>query len=252
MLLPVSVYIVAHNEADRIGKAVGSVRGWVDEMVVVDSGSSDGTVALCESLGARVLHNPWPGYGMQKRFAEDQCKHRWLLNLDADEEITPELANEIQALFADGEPAEAGFVLKIRDLLPGEKRLAATAHTDFRIRLYNRNKARIEASVVHDPVIVEQGQTRMLANPALHRSYRNLSHAIEKMNAYTNMQANYLHERGVALATLRLVTEFPLSFIKAYILRGYVTRGKRGLIYSIHYAYARFVRLAKYVEKRDD
>src|SRR5438105_2601638 len=118
--LPISVFIIALNEADRIGCAIESVREWVDEIIVIDSGSSDDTVKLADSMGARVLYHAWKGYGLQKRFGEEQCRNRWLLNLDADEEITPALAEEIQGLFADGEPELAGFILRIRDLLPGE------------------------------------------------------------------------------------------------------------------------------------
>ncbi|MEP2437055.1 MAG: glycosyltransferase, partial [Roseibium sp.] len=79
--LPISVFIIAKDEADRIGRTITSVRDWVDEVIVIDSGSSDGTVAVAEQLGARVLENAWPGYGPQKRFGEDQCRNDWLLNL---------------------------------------------------------------------------------------------------------------------------------------------------------------------------
>jgi glycosyltransferase involved in cell wall biosynthesis len=99
--LPLSAFIIAKNEADRIPAAIKSVVGWVDEVIVIDSGSEDETVAVAESLGARVVFNEWPGYGLQKRFGEDQCRNDWLLNLDADEEITSALAAEIKAKFDD-------------------------------------------------------------------------------------------------------------------------------------------------------
>ena len=82
---PLSVFIIALNEADRIGRTIAAVRSLSDDIVLVDSGSTDGTQALAESLGARVIHHDWPGYGQQKRFAEEQCRHAWLLNIDADE-----------------------------------------------------------------------------------------------------------------------------------------------------------------------
>src|SRR3954462_15727335 len=94
--LPLSVFIIAQDEADRIGDAIRAVRDLTDDLVVVDSGSSDGTQAVAAALGARVIHNPGPGYGPQKRFAEDQCRHPWLLNLDADEVVPPHLNNEIR------------------------------------------------------------------------------------------------------------------------------------------------------------
>ncbi len=87
--LPLSVFIIARDEADRIARPIESVIGWVDEVIVIDSGSTDETVAVAEQLGARVIRNDWPGYGPQKRFGEDQCRNDWLLNLDADEEVTP-------------------------------------------------------------------------------------------------------------------------------------------------------------------
>src|SRR3954463_10532396 len=103
-MLPISIFIIAQNEADRIGDTIRAVRGLSDDVVVIDSGSTDGTQAAAEALGARVIYNPWPGYGPQKRFAEDQCRHKWMLNLDADEVTPPGLFQEIIALFANGEP----------------------------------------------------------------------------------------------------------------------------------------------------
>lgn len=249
--LPISCYIIAKDEGDRIAITINSVREWVDELIVVDSGSKDDTVAVSESLGAKVIYNEWPGYGFQKRFAEDQCKHHWLLNVDADEEIPVELRNEIHALFAHGEPETAGFIFQIRDLLPGEKKLAWLAHTDFRIRLYNRNKGRIEASLSHDPVVIEQGNTIMLKNPMLHRSFRSLSHMLAKINSYSDTQIADLQHKGLRFANLRLLTEIPMAFFKCYILRAYALRGWRGFIYAVVYAHGRFVRIAKYVERKN-
>lgn len=248
--LPVSVFIIAHNEADRIALTIDSVRGFADEVIVIDSGSTDDTVARAEKLGARVLFNAWNGYGLQKRFGEEQCRNRWLLNLDADEEITPALATEIRALFASGEPPLAGYILRIRDLLPGETQLAPLAHTNYAVRLYNRDKARFSDSPVHDTVQIMQGDTRMLDAPVLHRSFRNIAHALEKMNYYTTMQADNLRRKGMKFPMLRLLTEFPVAFFKGYILRGYIMRGRRGLIYAVIYAFTRFVRIAKYLERK--
>jgi glycosyltransferase involved in cell wall biosynthesis len=252
MKLPVSAFIIAQNEADRIGTTIHSIREWVSEIIVVDSGSTDDTVKVAEKLGARVFSNKWEGYGLQKRFGEEQCKNRWLLNLDADEEITPELAAEIQALFKDGEPTVAGFVLRIRDLLPGERVLSRFAHTNFVLRLYNFQKARFSDSPVHDSVIVREGHSLLLAQPVLHRSFRSLSHLLEKMNSYTSAQAENLMKKGVRFARLRLLTEFPFAFFKDYILRGYILRGRRGFVNAVTYAFTRFIRVAKYLEIKAD
>ncbi|MBY0407885.1 MAG: glycosyltransferase family 2 protein [Rickettsiales bacterium] len=248
--LPISVFIIALNEADRIHVPIASVKDWVDEIIVVDSGSTDDTVSIAASQGAKTYHNPWPGYGLQKRFGEDQCKNRWLLNIDADEEITPALAAEIQALFANGEPPEAGFTLRIRDLLPGEQKLSRFAHTNFVLRLYNREKGRFSDSPVHDSVLTS-GPTRTLTQPVLHRSFRSLAHMLEKMNAYSSLQAQNLLKKGMTLPYARMLIEIPFAFFKDYILRGYIFRGRRGFINAVMYSFGRFIRIAKYLELKD-
>lgn len=248
--LPVSVFIIAKNEGDRIGVAIDSVRAWVDEIIVIDSGSTDDTMKAAELHGAKVLFHAWQGYGLQKRFGEDNCKNRWLLNLDADEEITPALAKEIVALFAAGEPPCAAYTFRIRDLLPGETKLAPFAHTNFVLRLYNKEKARFSDSPVHDSVMVREGNTAMLTHPVLHRSFRSFSHAIEKMNSYTTAQAENMRGKRVHFPGLRLIFEFKIAFLKAYFVRGYMWRGACGVTYSLIYAFGRVMRLAKYLELR--
>jgi glycosyltransferase involved in cell wall biosynthesis len=210
----------------------------------------DDTVSVATFLGAKVFYNAWPGYGLQKRFGEDQCRNKWLLNLDADEEITPELAREIQALFTGGEPQMPGYIVKVRDLLPGEKKLAWLAHTNFCIRLYNREKGRFSDSPVHDSVILHNGEAGKLQAPVLHRSFRNISHALQKMNSYSSAQAENLRKRGLALLHVRLGLEYSFAFYKAYLFRLYILRGWRGFIYANLYAFGRMVRIAKYWEEK--
>jgi glycosyltransferase involved in cell wall biosynthesis len=118
--LPLSVFIIARDEADRIGPTIRAVRALTDDLVVIDSGSSDGTPEVAASLGARVIHNAWPGYGPQKRFAEDQCRHLWLFNVDADEVVPENLAEEIRGLFAEGAPQADGYEVPITEVFPGE------------------------------------------------------------------------------------------------------------------------------------
>ncbi len=250
MRLPISVFIIAKNEADRITTTINSVKDWVDEVVVIDSGSSDDTVSVATFLGARVLYNEWEGYGLQKRFGEDECRNNWLLNLDADEEVTEELAQEIQGLFAAGEPPMSGYIVKVRDLLPNETKFALLAHTNHCLRLYNRDKGRFSESPVHDSVIMNDGEAvGRLKALVRHRSFRSVAHAIEKMNSYTTAQAeNLIAKGGLSFARTRLVIEFPISFFKAYLLRLYILRGMRGIIYANIYAFGRVMRIAKYLE----
>lgn len=249
--LPISCFIIAKNEADRIAITIESVKGWVSELFVIDSGSTDDTVKVAESLGAKVIFHAWPGYGMQKRFGEEQCGHNWLLNLDADEEVTPALAREIATEFSAGEPQLAGFVLRVRDLLPGEKRLAPFAHTNYCLRLYDKRKARFSESPVYDSVIVEQGETKVLKHPVLHRSFRSLGHMLDKIHLYSAAQAEAKRDKKLSpLLYLRLPLEMPLTFFKPYLMRMYILRGWRGFLYSGVYAYGRAHRIYKLIQTR--
>ena len=248
--LPISVFIIARDEADRIGAAIDSVHAIANEVIVVDSGSTDDTVAVAESRGAQVLFHAWHGYGPQKRYAEDACRNDWLLNLDADEEATPALVSEIRSLFANGRtPASAFFRVHIKDVFPHETAPAPWAYGYNQIRLYDRRVGQFSDSPVHDTVrpprdaIVSQ-----LRAPMAHRSIRSIAFQVEKMNRYSTMQVEDMMARGRRLNRLRLLTEFPLAFLKAYFVRRYLRYGWWGVVISTNFAFTRFLRLAKAYE----
>jgi glycosyltransferase involved in cell wall biosynthesis len=246
--LPISVFITALNEADRICHAIASVRDWADEIIVIDSGSSDDTVKVARSLGAGVLFHPWQGYGQQKRFGEEQCHNDWLLNIDADEAVSPELAREIQALFADGFPKHTGYMLRACHMLPGDETVPRFTQVNTVLRLYNKRFANFSDSLVHDSVIMKQGSVGVLKGPLYHRSYRSFAHFIDKMNRYTTMQAQDMIARGQRVGVARIYVEFLVCFIKAYFFHLYIFRGARGFHYAMLYAFSRLARLAKWQE----
>lgn len=250
MPLPLSVFIIAKDEADRLPRAIKSVIGWVDEVVVIDSGSRDDTVKVAEDLGARVIFNEWPGYGPQKRYGEDQCRNDWLLNIDADEEITPGLRGEIEGLFQSGRYKHANhWRIMIRDVFAHEDEPAPWAYGYHQIRLYDRTKGRFSESTVHDTVRPQPGTREAnLDHPMAHRSIRDLSFQVGKYNRYSDMQVADMRERGRTLPRLRLLTEFPISFLKAYLVRKYFRYGWWGVILATNYAHARFLRVAKAYE----
>ncbi len=250
-MLPLSIFIIARDEADRIGRTLAAVRSLSDDIVVVDSGSTDGTQALAESHGARVVSNQWPGYGPQKRFAEDQCRHPWLLNLDADEVVPPELADEIAALFAGGGPAADAYKLRIAELFPGEPAPHRFAYALAPVRLYRRDKGRYSPSPVHDRVDLVPGARIARLNGTVHHySVRSLGDQMAKLNAYSDAQADDLDRRGETLSVFRLVGEFPANFIKAYFGRRHALRGVYGFMTAMNYAFYRYLRVAKHWERR--
>ena len=248
---PLSIFIIARDEADRIGRTIAAVRGLSDDIVVIDSGSTDGTQAIASDLGARVIERDWPGYGPQKRFAEEQCRHPWLLNLDADEVTPPELVAEIAALFAKGEPACDAYRLRIAEIFPGEGAPHRFAYALSPVRLYRADKGRYSPSPVHDRVdLSPDARVGKLKGTIHHYSVRSLGEQMQKLNAYSDAQADDLDARGETLSVFRLVAEFPANFIKAYIGRRHALRGVYGFMTAMNYAFYRYLRVAKHWERR--
>jgi len=249
--LPISCFIIAKNEADRIGRAIDSVREFVDEVIVVlDPSTTDETAEVARRHGAEVVTNAWAGYGPQKRFGEDRCRNTWLLNLDADEAVTPELRAEIVGLFANGEPQADGYKIAIVDLFPGEERPSRFAYRLSPVRLYRRDRGRYADSPVHDRVAFSpDARISRLKGIIHHRSIRSLGDQISKLDRYSTMQAEDFVARGRRLPTVRVYGEFPAAFLKAWIGRGLFLRGTYGFLVAMNYAMFRHMRVAKIFEK---
>lgn len=249
--LPLSIFIITRNEADRIGRTIQAVTSLSDDIVVVDSGSTDGTQAIAAALGARVIHHDWPGYGPQKRFAEEQCRHNWLLNIDADELVPPDLAANIRALFAGGGPAADAYGIRIAEVFPGEGSPHPLAYTLSPVRLYRRDKGRYAVSTVHDRVqLAPDARIGKLRGTIHHFSVRSLGDQLAKLNSYTDALAQDLDSRGAKVSWVRLFVEFPASFLKAYIGRRHIVRGTYGFMTAMNFAFYRYLRVAKHLERR--
>ncbi|WP_031238493.1 glycosyltransferase family 2 protein [Asticcacaulis sp. AC466] len=240
---PLSCCIIAKNEGDRIGDCIRAVQGLVSEVVVVDSGSTDDTIAVAEGLGARVVHHDWPGYGPQKRYSEDCAANDWILNLDADEIVTPELFSEIKALMASG-PSLNAYRFKIKNVYPGQKKPRLWADYHNYVRLYDRRVVRFRESQVHDTVDTRSEPVGQLKGAVMHYSARSYDHIRAKLDSYTNLQAKVLKKPAWTI-WLRLPFEYPFVFIRYFFFRCHFTGGWDG-IYSSHLAAeARAKRLLK-------
>lgn len=250
--LPISVTIICQNEVERIGKTIESVIDWVDDITVVDSGSSDGTIELLEGMGIVVINNPWPGFGQQKRFAEDQAKHNWILNLDADEYILPSLAAEIRELFSAGMPNLDAYRIPIHDVFLCSGKTSTYVLHNY-VRLYDKTVVRYRDSAVHDTVVVSDEQNvGQLKGKMAHESLKSFRHRVEKMNDYTDAQVVDMRQKGRRLSKTRLVLELWWTFWVSYLIRGYWRNGLMGYIYSINFAYSRFLRLTKLLEAESE
>jgi glycosyltransferase involved in cell wall biosynthesis len=226
------------------------VRDWVDEVIVVDSGSTDETVRIAQSLGARTFAHQWRGYGPQKRFAEDLCRNKWIFNIDADEEATPELITEIRDLFANGSPGPKAFAVRTLCVFPFEQKPRRYAISMVHGRLYHTDFARFSDSAVHDSIESRDGGRPVLLRNAMnHYIFRSHAHAVEKINSYSSMQADDLFRKSRNPGAMKIVLTPAWAFFKAYILRGYFRYGIDGVIRSHIYAFSRLIRLAKARER---
>lgn len=247
--LPVSCFIIACNEADRIARTINSVLSWVDEIVVIDSGSSDDTVAIAEGLGARVIFNAWPGFGQQKRFGEEQCQHDWLLNLDADEVVSEKLRDEIMALFASGEPPRKAYGMPVNIVYPGDDKPRPFARDHYCYRLYDRRHARFKDSTLHDSVDVSDTATGHLNGEVLHHSFRSFDDLIRKCDERAAYNATHSKPKSRAGLSARAIIEYPLVFLKYYFGRLHILGGVKGLQFARIIAFYRWVRILRMLER---
>jgi glycosyltransferase involved in cell wall biosynthesis len=239
-----SCCIIAQDEGDRIERCIRAVQDIVDEIVVVDSGSKDDTAAKCEALGAKVVFHKWDGYGPQKRFAEDCASNDWILNLDADEVVTPELAREIAALMQAPEGLLPAYRFRQTTVYPGKEHPRLWADFHNYVRLYDRRRVRFRESRVHDTVDTKDFPVGQLHGIAYHFSWRSIAHVRRKLESYTDLQAKELKKsRWSVLA--RLPTEYPVLFFRYYVLRRNITGGLTGVKITHEIARARTRRLLK-------
>lgn len=241
--LPVSCFIISKNEADRIGRGIASVVDWLDEVVVVDAESSDATISEAQKAGARTISHSWLGFGQQKRFAEDQCRNDWVLNLDADEVVTPELRQEIEQLFDAGSPPLVAYGMPICLIYPGSSKPRLAARDHWCVRLYNRTHVRFRNSSVHDSVVTDEHDVGSFNAPLYHFSIRSFADMKRKLDRRMRMSMNRAETLSRLHLSARLITEFPMHFFKYYIIRRHITGGLNGLRYASLQASYRFLRI---------
>jgi len=238
----VSVTIITLNEAEHIAAAIDSAR-WADEVLVVDCGSTDGTVDLARGTGAVVLCREWSGYVDQKNFAAERASHDWIFSLDADERITPALAAEVRALLAM-EPPMRGYRLPRVTYHLGRWVRTTDFYPDYQTRLYDRRAARWRGKYVHESVTVD-GPVGQLRHELEHYSFRNLRDQLDRINHYTTLAARQMYESGRRSSPLHLLVHPSAAFLRNYLLRRGILDGTAGLMISLMNAYSVFLKFAK-------
>jgi len=248
---PISVFLITLNEGDRLGRTLSAVRDWADEIIVVDSGSSDDTIAIAKAAGAKVFHHPFAGYGAQKRYAEDRCTHDWLLNIDADEVVQPDLRDEIDAILSDAKPAL--FRIRILNVYPGDSKPRPFADDYNVVRFYHKAAGRYRDHPLYDRVVGQQDAPEVqLHGPIYHYSFSSWGALVQKIDPLTTFQVQAGKDKSQWSLRVRLITEMPMQFIKVWVFRRHILGGWKGFAFSVIAAFGRWLRIAKMLAKATD
>ena len=238
-----SAIIITKNEAGNIRACLESVQ-WADEIIVVDSGSSDDTVKICEGMGARVhTTSDWPGFGMQKNRALSHATGDWVFSIDADERVTPELQSEIESALKDPRGHDA-FCMPRLSSFCGRYMHHSGWYPDLVTRLFRRDAARFSDDLVHESVVVN-GSTGELRQSLLHETFRDLEELLEKINSYSTAGARMLSEKNKTTSLKQAIAHAAWAFIRTYFLRAGFLDGREGFMLAVSTAESTYYRYAK-------
>ena len=240
--MPLSVVLITFNSEKTLQKVLEAV-SWADEILLVDSGSTDKTLEIAQNFKAKIVHRAFDGYGSQKNFATQQASHDWILSLDDDEVLTPELQQEIQHLNLQNTDFQ-GFKIPRSLIFLGKLLRFSGEYKRLTLRLFNRKYGNWNAEYVHESVEV-QGKIGVLKNQILHDSYRDLTDYFNKFNKYTSLGAKTLAERNASVSTFKIISRFPITFLKIYLIKGSCLDGYAGFMWALLTAINPVVKYAK-------
>jgi len=238
----VSVILITKNEAANIRECLQSV-SWADEIIVVDSGSTDDTVAISRQMGAQVYEHDWPGFGPQKNRALSYASKEWVFSIDADERVTPELREEIETILRTEHTAEAYLVPRLSNYC-GRFMRHSGWYPDLLPRLFKRGKAHFSDDLVHERLIVE-GYKIKLDGFLMHYAFDDLEEVLQKVNQYSTAGAQMMQRRGRQASLIGAVLRGIWSFVRTYVLRGGFLDGKEGFMLAVSNAEGTYYRYLK-------
>ncbi len=239
---PLSVTIITKDEERNLDRCLRSV-SWADEIVVVDSGSTDRTREIAARYGAKVCVRPFEGYVAQKNAAVDLATHLWVLSVDADEWLPEVTAVEIQDVLEA--PLADGYEIIRRTAFSGAF-VRWAWRRDRQLRLFRKDRGRFAGGLVHESVRLDEGcRAERLREPLLHLTYRSVGDYVDRMNRYTDLAAQSFRSDGRRFSAIQLLFRPPATFVKCYLLRLGILDGVRGVIVSVGAAMYVFLKLAK-------
>ncbi|TAL23752.1 MAG: glycosyltransferase family 2 protein [Nitrospirae bacterium] len=241
MLIPVSIVIVTKDEEANIEGALAGAKD-AAEIIVIDAFSTDRTIEICKKYTDKVFQKEWQGYARQKQAAVDAASGPWVLILDADERLTPELSEEIKK--AVSENKHNGFYLPRKNFFAGKWIRHGGWWPDHTLRLFKKDAGHVEEREVHEKVVVK-GSVSFLKNPLEHYTYNSISDYIKRMDNYSALAAKELKKTGKTPNPFSLIVRPPAAFIKMYFLRLGFMDGVEGLLLASLYSFYTFLKYAK-------
>lgn len=240
-----SVVLITLNESRNIERAISSVAGLTDDVVVVDSGSDDDTVALSQQLGARVFVKDWEGYSQNKNFGISQAKHSWILSLDADEALSPELRQSILQMFIS--PPHAGRVFAFNRLTNycGHWIRHSGWYPDRKIRIWHRDTGMWEGEIHEQIVFRDHPEVVRLKGDLLHYSFYTREEHLRQIDHFTTLMAEDLHRRGRKASVLKVWSAPAIRFLRDFVVKRGFLDGKPGWHVCSGSAWAAYLKYAK-------
>jgi glycosyltransferase involved in cell wall biosynthesis len=229
--MQITATIITLNEAENIRAACESV-AWADEILVIDSESTDSTRDIAAQSGARVIVNPWPGFAAQKQFALDSASHDWILSLDADERVSPELQRSIVALRSEADSRlQDGYRVARRAFYMGRWIRGGGWYPDYQLRFFKRTRGHWGQRLIHESVSMDEGaQVGTLAGDLLHYSMRDTTHHRQMIEErYAPLGAQQMLRDGKRTSALRAAVAGPAAFLRSFLLKGGFRDGRAGL-----------------------
>lgn len=241
--IPISLVVITRDAQDDIAECLASTP-FAAEALVVDSGSADHTVEIAQRSGARVVSHPWQGFGPQKQYGVEMAANDWVLCLDADERVSPELARSVESMFSGREPPLAAYAVARRNRFLGRWLAHGEGYPDWTTRLFDRRRARWSDDPVHERVIAD-GRVGRVEGDLMHASAESIERYVAKQNRYTTLQADMLHARGERSTALAMAAAPVARFLRFYVLRLGFLDGAAGFAHIAIGAFASFLKHAK-------
>lgn len=241
-----AVALIVKNEAQELPFCLNSVKDWVDEIIVLDSGSTDSTQEIAQSYGAKVYSNTtWPGFGKQRQLAQTYVKSDYVLWLDADERVTPELKAQIQAAVANDESHTLYQINRLSEVF-GKKIHHSGWYPDYVTRLYRTKNTQYDDSLVHESVIIPAGfKLKKLDGHLLHYTYKTLHQYLNKSASYAKAWAEQRAAQGKKASLWSACSHAFARFIRMYLLKRGFMDGKHGFLLAVLSAHSVFVKYAE-------